>query len=262
MMAEYISRRDAMLVNQKALDYNAQILDSMVSSCSPFFYNSCVRSFRYFRVYEDGTYMNLSTNHEWLCERVVKIANNGKAFHRPLCSSIKNEFSWYLWENSTTDPVMQLFKKHNIAHGITAYRRLENSVEAWSFGATNEDSFAANFYINNSAFLKAFIESFGMHARDKIEGAVLAHFSSPVSISFDRQEEERDSEGRTNGGLSVRELQCLRLIGTGKTCKEIARDMGISPRTVESYMNSIRVKLGTHSKSKTAEYFWEHFSEK
>ena len=44
--------------------------------------------------------------------------------------------------------------------------------------------------------------------------------------------------------LYNRELQVLQMLGRGRTTKEIAQDLGISPKTVESYRESLKKKLG------------------
>lgn len=49
--------------------------------------------------------------------------------------------------------------------------------------------------------------------------------------------------------LSHRELECLHLTVRGFTAKRVARHLGISYRTVEEYLNNIRLKAGVSSKS-------------
>jgi LuxR family transcriptional regulator, transcriptional regulator of spore coat protein len=46
--------------------------------------------------------------------------------------------------------------------------------------------------------------------------------------------------------LSQRETECLACIILGMTAKEIARALEISPRTAESHLNSIKIKLGCY----------------
>ncbi len=48
-------------------------------------------------------------------------------------------------------------------------------------------------------------------------------------------------------GLSNRELQVIRLIGSGQAPREIAESLGISIKTVETYINHLKGKLGVHS---------------
>ena len=48
--------------------------------------------------------------------------------------------------------------------------------------------------------------------------------------------------------LSDREKDCLLLLGTGHAPKEIAHELNLSPRTVESHLINIRSKLKVRSK--------------
>ena len=59
------------------------------------------------------------------------------------------------------------------------------------------------------------------------------------------------SGGREPGGrrLSTRELEIVRLIAVGKQNKEVARELGISLRTVETHLNSVFSKLGVSTRT-------------
>ncbi|MBZ0165095.1 MAG: helix-turn-helix transcriptional regulator [Notoacmeibacter sp.] len=47
--------------------------------------------------------------------------------------------------------------------------------------------------------------------------------------------------------LTSREREILALVGTGKTTKEIARDLGISPKTVEFHRSHLMRKFDAHN---------------
>ncbi|STY29498.1 transcriptional regulator LuxR [Legionella wadsworthii] len=63
--------------------------------------------------------------------------------------------------------------------------------------------------------------------------------------------------------LSKRELECLKLALRGKSSKQTAAELKISSRTVEEYLNNIKLKLGVFSKAelidKTLEYLGFEF---
>ena len=59
--------------------------------------------------------------------------------------------------------------------------------------------------------------------------------------------------------LSKREIECLQLTIKGYTAKRIARQLGISHRTVEEYLFNIRIKTGTSSKAELIEMTIDHF---
>jgi DNA-binding NarL/FixJ family response regulator len=58
--------------------------------------------------------------------------------------------------------------------------------------------------------------------------------------------------------LNERELDILRLVVDGKTTKEIAQTMFLSPRTVENYKNCILKKLNLHKTSELIKYSLEN----
>jgi DNA-binding NarL/FixJ family response regulator len=55
-----------------------------------------------------------------------------------------------------------------------------------------------------------------------------------------------------NGSLSRREIEVVRLVAMGYTSREIARELFLSPRTVESHVNSVLLKLDCRSRADAA----------
>jgi DNA-binding NarL/FixJ family response regulator len=49
--------------------------------------------------------------------------------------------------------------------------------------------------------------------------------------------------------LTKRELDVLKCLLTGCTVKEAARDIELSPKTVEHYLDNIKAKIGANKKS-------------
>jgi two-component system response regulator NreC len=71
-------------------------------------------------------------------------------------------------------------------------------------------------------------------------------FSPPVARQLSaalRNETRREEQGAKLDRLTVRERQVLAGIAGGRTSKEIAGQLGLSPRTVESYRESLMEKL-------------------
>jgi len=59
-------------------------------------------------------------------------------------------------------------------------------------------------------------------------------------------------------GLSAREVEVLGLVATGLTSAQIAKELFLSPRTVDTHLTSIYHKLGVSSRTAAARFALEH----
>ena len=59
-------------------------------------------------------------------------------------------------------------------------------------------------------------------------------------------------------GLTAREVQVLRLVAQGLTNEQVAEQLVISPRTVNSHLTSIFSKIGVSSRGAATRYAIEH----
>ena len=59
-------------------------------------------------------------------------------------------------------------------------------------------------------------------------------------------------------GLTAREVEVLRLVAQGLTYEQVAEQLVISPRTVNSHLTSIYGKIGVTSRSAATRYAIEH----
>ncbi len=66
---------------------------------------------------------------------------------------------------------------------------------------------------------------------------------------FERPRVELGEAALRGLGLSPRESQVLRLLARGRATRQVAAEMGISPRTVHKHTERIHAKLGTHDRA-------------
>ena len=65
-----------------------------------------------------------------------------------------------------------------------------------------------------------------------------------------------------NQRLTPRELECLKQLCLGKTAKQTANALNVSPRTVETHLENIRIKTNLNSKLSLIHAFGHYFNEK
>jgi DNA-binding NarL/FixJ family response regulator len=58
--------------------------------------------------------------------------------------------------------------------------------------------------------------------------------------------------------LTQREDEILRALAEGRATADIARELGISPLTVQSHVKNVMAKLGVHTKVEAVRMIWRH----
>jgi len=59
-------------------------------------------------------------------------------------------------------------------------------------------------------------------------------------------------------GLTVREIEVLKLVVAGLMNRQIAESLGVSTRTVDAHLRSIYAKLGVKSRSAATRFAVDH----
>ncbi|HET7385882.1 MAG TPA: LuxR C-terminal-related transcriptional regulator [Nocardioidaceae bacterium] len=68
----------------------------------------------------------------------------------------------------------------------------------------------------------------------------------------------RGRHGQAPGGLTAREVEVLRLVAAGKTNRVIARELGLSEKTVARHVHNCLTKIGVPSRAAATAYAYEH----
>ncbi len=89
-----------------------------------------------------------------------------------------------------------------------------------------------------------------LKARPLIER--IANSLSEFGERAERRLGRRGIEEMAGGGLTRREIEVVRLVAVGRTSREIARELFLSPRTVEMHVQNILAKLDCRSRADAA----------
>ena len=68
----------------------------------------------------------------------------------------------------------------------------------------------------------------------------------------------KENTDTSTSKLTVRELQVLRLLATGKTNHAIATDLSLAEKTVERHVSNLFTKLGVPSRAAATAYAYQH----
>jgi DNA-binding NarL/FixJ family response regulator len=82
--------------------------------------------------------------------------------------------------------------------------------------------------------------------------------SELVLEGFLKTKGQHQQRERTGARTTSRELEIIRLLAQGKSNKEIAAELGIAVRTVETHRSKIMLKLGLHSLAELIHYALRH----
>ena len=97
-----------------------------------------------------------------------------------------------------------------------------------------------------------------MELKEAIGYALSSEEPSATSPSSSAAKPSPSSAPGLPGGLTAREVEVLGLVAKGMTSAKIAKELYLSPRTVEAHITSIYHKLGVTSRAAATRFALEH----
>lgn len=236
-------------------NYNRRILTDLNILANPIEkYQLKFLTFR--RLYDDGRLLHFANDLAWLDYTYDNhIWQSLSSMERILKTPTDGQYA-YIWPAIAQDYVYEALRAHNLWNGITIYDKREKYVDMWAFAADIENMGVLNLYLNELTILKQFI----MYLHDKARSLffpkscdVYIYTGEEVSLNPAQASEATDSNERFNikkyyygndkqSYLTKMEFLCLYHLSSGKSYKTISKILGIAPRTVEAYINSIKIK--------------------
>jgi LuxR family quorum-sensing system transcriptional regulator SolR len=208
-----------------------------------------VTYFEYLRLYDNGDCIILASNQE-----VVRYLFNNEV---PLIATIEQEFikeifHYFVLPVGNYEKALHELKSYfNLAHFIDFVERHNGYIDLYCFGADANNPEIVNFYLNNIDLL----ENFKCYFKDKSrvlinqalkEKVLLSNAMLPSYKGLSCGEQTLATE---TYALSKRQTDCLEYLLKGMTLKQIAKQLSLSPRTVEHYLKAIKVKYNVQSRA-------------
>ncbi len=258
------------------IDYNLSIRNKILDVCKPLFDNFGITYFEFDQICNDGRVFYISTDKKWL-----QFSLENRMFHDEdhvnLCSIAKTrKYRYALWDKLKLGdaPLLSNYFHHDIWNGLTINEIEENSFNTYSFATTKNNTSLNSFFINNLPLFDHFIFYFKQKLKLILdeENKKLFFNATPLkdikglnefeydknAIDFIEKTSLQHFEINLNDKiicLTRRELQCLQMLSSGKTSKEIGNQLAISRRTVEGYINSVKNKTGLTFKNELISFF-------
>lgn len=266
------------IINQSAYLFNRDSHEKFNDICAPL-YALGVPRFSYSIGFKNGSYLSLDSSQDYLKQYLSQIRTPGSIFVNQLKFLKKFQRIIFIPSNNiekfdkTADPTMHLLYDNDIWNNLyIATFDNEEYLELFGFSMTRSYTDAANFYANNIKLFERFTQYFKAKASDLIDTkdkSKLAYFdhglnfgSGLTDYSLENRLKNFLEETRIKnlhllkncrGGLvklAPREIECLEYMVLGKSVKEIANVLELSPRTVEFYLAKAKQKTGYNVKQK------------
>ena len=220
--------------------------------------------FNHIRFYNDGSVLALTTDAEWL-KFCLKNERPREGNILGLNSGI------YLWTDILeTEVILDAQNDFKIHHVIQFIEKQLLFTDVFAFGGGFKNSTLISFYFNNIDVLKNFISFFKYKAKTLINQADMNKFNTPeimkvpsLDIAIKNYVLKNDKKialydvfhkGKLHS-LTKRQLDCLRYISCGYSCKDVANILSVSPRTVETHVNILKNKLYCKNKKELVHFY-------
>jgi LuxR family transcriptional regulator, quorum-sensing system regulator SolR len=251
--------------------------------CAPLFKNTHYRYFGYFRYYKDSHIVGFSTNSElnklfFSYELYPSIQELSEVMTHIVVLSYDNFHHLPPLEirnNQQLELNMCLAKAHHLYHRIYFVDNKKEYFEIHGFGLPKIKCNLKDYLRITTDILHKFIIYF--HAKfinviSRCDSNRIVLSNRPSSskktvrskqirdkINFNKFDKLFETRHFCLKGILVkkREMQCLESLTKGKSAKQIAIELNISYRTVESYLESLKSKLGCNYRSELIKIFYD-----
>jgi len=184
-----------------------------------------------------------------------------------------------IWDlKKTSQLTNDMTTRIGLQNGMCIFRRRHEYVDVFYVASTNAKSNLYELYLNHAQAIYRLVDFFQAQVLPLLpmdNPDFLLPYMDGYKLELPKADQSKDElgdfydatvlknftlhdeDGRTYK-MTLRELQCVYHLALGRTSKEIAQELGLSHRTVEHYIESIRYKTGKYDKSKLVSLYREN----
>jgi DNA-binding CsgD family transcriptional regulator len=266
------------LNSQETLNYLRSYTSTIEGLCQPL-ENYGIKFFTYTRLFEGKRALFLCNSNGWYQTKFEMDLFDKDGFIT-VPKIYKNEFTRSVFTGSPSNKIKLLGYMYDMDlwNSIDLYKNEDDYKEVFHFASSRDNPEIINFYINNMNLL----ENYAYYFREKVS-KIMKEASKEIYINIRENApplliEEKTTNVFNSAGsssdhihldlngkwvsFSPRQLQCLSLLYLGKTAKEIGQILELSFRTVEGYLDSIKIKLNCHTRKEVLDLLLTHNAER
>jgi DNA-binding CsgD family transcriptional regulator len=233
--------------------------DDVNRLCEPLFKYFDIGNFTYLQVFPDMSRVHLDSDPYWTETFYTRIEDYSKGY-------LTESHHW----GTGYSPMLMLEDTcipdciaHDAGEGVVLTKQLPGATEfayiTHSWKKYQESQL--QLLLRNIDLLQLFLDYFRKEAKDLIDQSakdpILCPFMQPreevqafQTLDIERESFIRDINKRYNkNDLTPRELDCIYYTSLDMTAKETARQLNISPKTVERHLENAKNKFGCRTKA-------------
>lgn len=227
--------------------------------CAALFNQTCINSFSYSRIFPDGSRSELwsdllAMEHTFLKKKYIC------DFYTPDLYDASEKFLFLpekvktFSKNVSVNYLQQLADQRmifNHDNAFIAINRYDSLVEYFIFYTPQNCNSPLNFYLNHIMQLNFFIQEFKRQTASLILEADKNKLIKPWRMidKYKKTKMYNYNDKKIKPHITPRELQIIDCTINGNTAKEAAEKLGISFRTVETYMENMKLRFNCKTKS-------------
>jgi DNA-binding CsgD family transcriptional regulator len=270
---------NAFAQNKNALHYFEATYPQVQEICKVLVYLG-ITHFWYDKFLSSGEYCCLGNDLTWKRHFYARdLFNQPNSLVHAIRMTPCHQEQSFMWNEDYKNPqgcsIVSEQLKFNIGHNLSIITKQKDAVETFTFASNKDNSEMNVFYMRHIDIIKDFCAFFKDKASPFIQSCDMKDmarlheniFFPPESLSPAWGEKisaflQNISLGSSlthalSPRFSKREEECLLLLSTGKTAKVIARDLGLSHRTVEYYISNMKKKVGCRRETDLVRSFME-----